>query len=99
MAKLDWQKFFSRANSGRSTEIMFSVVAGAAADTNIAISGITRRDGLLSVIRLNKDATAANIDLDDLTSEVAITSDGNIQVDTTVTTGDKLLVIWAKRRS
>ena len=41
---------------------------------------------------MDLDSTAANIDVDDLTSEASITSAGNIQLSTTNTTGDKLTV-------
>ena len=71
-----------------------SVVAGAAATTNIAISGIETTDKIVSVVRLDRDATAANINISDVTSEASITSNGNIQLSTTNTTGDALLVLW-----
>lgn len=71
-----------------------STPAGAGVDTNIAVTGIKTGDTLVSVLRLNRDATAANIDITDVTSEASITSDGNIQLDTTDTTGDRLIVHW-----
>lgn len=71
-----------------------AVVVGAAVDTNIPISGIATDDTILLVMRLNRDATAANIDISDVTSEASITSAGNIQLTTTDTTGDSLLVFW-----
>ena len=74
--------------------LQVAVVAGAAADTNIAVTGIATEDTILACVRLNRDATAANIDADNLTAECLITSAGNIQMDTTTTTGDKLIVFW-----
>lgn len=78
-----------------------SVVAGAAADTNIAIAGIATVDTILAVLRFDiaadtgTDATGNKVaDLTDLTAEAAITSAGNIQLADTATTGDKLLVLW-----
>ena len=70
------------------------VVAGAAADTNIAISGISTEDRLLGVVRLEDGgATAGNFGMDTPT-DARITSNGNIQFDTTVTTDDALIVFW-----
>lgn len=58
-------------------------VSGAAADTNIAVAGITTNDHLVSVWNVT-----------DGTKEAAsITSDGNIQC-TADTTGDSLDVTW-----
>ncbi len=71
-----------------------AVVAGAAVDTNIPIVGIAVEDTILLVMRLNRDGTAANIDISDLTSEASITSAGNIQLSATNTTGDSLLVFF-----
>lgn len=74
--------------------IRSAVVAGTTAATNIAVTGITLQDTLLCVMRLNRDATAANIDISSVQSEASITSAGNIQLSTTNTTGDSLLVLW-----
>ena len=70
------------------------VVAGTTAAANIAVSGIATTDKIVAVVRVDLDATAANIDVDDLTSEASITSAGNIQLSTTNTTSDKLIVFW-----
>jgi hypothetical protein len=88
---------FIRAKNIRSTPvtvIQTAVVAGAAANANIAVTGITINDQLVSVVRLDRDATAANINLSDVRAQTLITSDGNIQLSTTNTTGDTLLVQW-----
>lgn len=69
------------------------VVAGAAARTNIAISGLKTTDTIVSVIQLDID-TATVRDAVDLTTEASIPTTGNLQVRTTVTTGDKLLVVY-----
>lgn len=76
-----------------------TVVDGAAAATNIAITGIKTDDKLVAVMKLDftlaegtpntRDWTQA-----DLTSEASITSDGNIQLSTTATTGAILLVFY-----
>jgi len=74
-----------------------AVVAGAAINTNIAITGIAVVDKIVGVTRLDRDATAANINISDVTSETSITSAGNIQLTTTDTTGDSLLVTYLDR--
>ncbi len=63
------------------------LVAGNSATTNIAIAGIKTTDTILSVLHLTAGAASA-----DLTSEASITSDGNIQLSSTDTTGDQLWV-------
>jgi hypothetical protein len=73
-------------------DLQFTVVNGAAANANIAVTGIKRGDGLLAVLR-----EAAGVLTSDLVAQANITSDGNIQLTTQVTTGEKLLVIWSKR--
>ena len=67
----------------------FALIAGAGADTNIPIAGIVMADTLLFVLHVTAGAADA-----DLTSEAAITSDGNIQIDITDTSGDQLIVFW-----
>ena len=76
-----------------------TVVGGAAADTDIAVSGILTTHTLLSVVKL--DFTLADgspntrtWDADDLLSEASVTSDSNIQLSTTDTTGAILIVTW-----
>jgi len=75
--------------------LTFSVVAGAAADADIALTGFTYgTDTIKSVLHFN--VTAGDIDvLTDKTSEVQAGSvAGAFQLSTTATTGDTLLVIW-----
>lgn len=75
-------------------QVKTAVVNGAAADTNIAIAGLVKADELVSVVRLDLGAEEKFKGAEDLTAEAKITSDGNIQLDTTNTTGDKLLVTY-----
>ena len=79
-----------------------TVVSGAAADTDIAVSGIETGDLLLGVVKLDfslADGTpnARTWEAADMLSEVSITSDGNIQLTTTDTSGAALLVTWLSR--
>ena len=68
-----------------------AVVTGDAATTDIPIAGIKTTDELYSVIE--HDATSALPT--DHTAEASITSDGNIQLSTTDTSTDTLIVEWA----
>jgi hypothetical protein len=66
-----------------------AVVSGAAANTNIAITGISTADKLVGVI----EVPAATTTLVDRTSVASITSAGNIQL-TQSTSGNQLLVTY-----
>lgn len=81
----------------REAQVKITVVAGTTSATNIAVTGIATEDTIVSCLRLNRDATAANIDIADVTAEANITSAGNIQLTTTNTTGDTLIVVWANK--
>lgn len=67
------------------------VLAGAAADTNIALAGAMVGDHIVSCIH-NTTGT-----LVDLTSEAVILSNGQMQMTDTDTSGDELLVTWAPK--
>lgn len=66
-----------------------ALVDGAAADTNIAVTGIKMTDELYMVIEF---ATSTN-DPTERTATCSITSAGNIQC-TVDTSSDKLQVLW-----
>ena len=74
--------------------IKVNLVNGTTAATNIAVSGIKTTDKLVTVIGLDPDNVTPADQVQDFTSEASITSDGNIQLSTTNTTGFDLLVIW-----
>lgn len=79
--------------------LKFTVVNGAAANTNIAVSGIATSDKIVGVAKLDFTLTEGTPntrtwEASDLTSEASITSAGNIQLSTTNTTGEVLLVFW-----
>lgn len=74
--------------------IVAEVIAGGAAGA-LTVTGIATTDTLIGVIRFDLDATASNIDVDDLTSEFSITAADTIDnTGGTATTGDKLLVLY-----
>lgn len=58
--------------------------------TDIAVAGIKTTAKILAVF----EVTATTAALVDHTSEASVTSAGNIQLDTTDTTGDDLLVFY-----
>lgn len=71
-----------------------SLLAGAAADTDIAVTGFSwDNDTVKSIIHFPASGDADS--LTDVTAELQEgTVDGAIQLSTTATTGGKLLVIW-----
>ena len=71
--------------------IKTAMVAGAAADTNMAIAGIAVEDTLISVLHISTTASVATIV--DALATTSITSAGNIQ-NTGTTASDSLWVQW-----
>ena len=89
------------------TDMRIAVVPGAAADTNIAITGIQTRDLIINVqdIDLTVSGGAGDpvddpVDVDvaqvDRTATTTITSAGNIQCSVS-TAGALLFILWADR--
>ena len=79
--------------------VKFTVVNGTTAATNIALSGIATSDKIAGVVKLDFTLTEGTPntrawDASDLTSEASVTSAGNIQLSTTDTSGEILLVLW-----
>ena len=73
--------------------VKVSVVAGAAADTNIAVTGLTAEDDIVAVLYF--PISGGNVtDVQNLTSEVKARGAGVFQLETTATTGGKLVVLW-----
>ena len=77
--------------SANGENLQFELVAGAAANTNIAITGIKTTDQLKAVF----ESAATSALFTDRTATTSITSDGNIQC-TDATDSDLLIVIWRK---
>jgi len=71
-----------------------NVLAGAAVDTNIAVTGIATTDTILTCLQVEPDDGTASTMLTDRTAETTVTSAGNIQLGTTDTTGKQLLFVW-----
>jgi predicted RecA/RadA family phage recombinase len=86
-----------KALPSRNGKLTRAVIAGGSAG-NLTVTGITQKDELVAVLRLDIDATAANTDLDDLTAEFSITAADTINnTGGTASTGDKLLVLYIDR--
>ena len=75
------------------------VLAGATAATDIAVAGVTiKNTQILSVLEYDRSGGGAGLGtFTDRTSEASITSDGNLQLDTTNTTGSQLLA-WLREK-
>lgn len=83
-----------RAVAAAASAIKTAVIAGGSAG-DLTVTGIATTDRLVAVIRLDRDATAANVNLGNLTSEFSITATNTINnAGGTATTGDALLVIY-----
>ncbi len=91
-------KKLARAILTRGLDIRSSVVAGAAANTNIPVTGIKRSDVLLTVLEFIGPAEAGGGAITDRTSVTSVTSDGNVQatVITNTSVDRRLLILWAK---
>jgi hypothetical protein len=83
-----------RAITAAATGTKSAVIAGGAAG-DLTVTGIATTDRLVGVVRLNRDASAANVDISALTAEFTITAANTINnAAGTNTTGDSLLVLY-----
>ena len=84
--------------AGGGVEILSDLVAGAAADTDIAVSGWSwaKDPQVIAIIKLGSATYSAPSDLQAEIQRGAASSDNEIQLSTTATTGDQLLIIWAQ---
>lgn len=71
--------------------------AGAAANNDIAVTGIATEDTLLAVIHFQTTTYTPSTILN-LVAEASITSAGNIRCSSTSTAGGRVLVIWLNKR-
>lgn len=74
--------------------LQISLLAGAAATTNIAVTGIVTTDEIIAAFHISTAASIAT--MADITSEVSVTSAGNVQLSSTDTTSDQLFLFWNK---
>lgn len=89
-----WQSNSGAVKLSKSiNNIGFAILSGSTAVNNIAVSGIVTTD---SILHCGHYATATVIaTMADITSEVDITSDGNIQLTTTNTSSNTLWLVWS----
>lgn len=79
---------------GRAIPHLTAIAGGSAGDHTVL--GVASADDLAGVLRLNRDGTASNIDVTDLTSEFSISAADTINnAGGTDTTGDTLIVSWS----
>jgi hypothetical protein len=83
----------ARSAAGRPWRLRFNVLAGAAADANIPVTGIETDDQIVFCCIVDTGAVAAS-GLDDVTDETNITSAGNIQHDITSSAAKLVLLAW-----
>lgn len=77
-----------------AASLKFAKIAGGAAGA-LTVTGIATADHLVAVMQLDRDATAANIDIMDLTSEFTITGANTIDnTGGTNTTGNSLAILY-----
>lgn len=89
-----WQSNSGAAILSKSiNNIGIAILAGTTATTNIAVSGIVTSDSILHCAHYSTAAVIAT--MADITSEVDISSDGNIQLSTSNTTSDALWLAWS----
>lgn len=87
-----------KAVAASLSAIKTAVIAGGAAG-DLTVTGIATTDRLVSVVLLNRDATAANITATSLSSEFTITAANTINnTSGTNTTGDALIVTYESAR-
>ncbi len=80
------------SKSKSNFNLQISLVDGDTATTDIAVSGIATEDKIVFAGHLTTKAAIESFA--DITSEVSITSAGNIQLSSTNTTSDQLWVWW-----
>lgn len=85
----NYRQFGARFASGFAPNLKTAKANGVGANTNIAVSGISLDDVLVTVLAV--DFTGG--DITDRTAACSITSAGNIQC-TAATTGEKLLITY-----
>lgn len=80
--------------AGAGLELKVGFAAGAAANTNITLTGIKPRDALVTVLELQPPTAASgNAIVADRTSVTTIPADDTIRL-TVGTAGNQLLVFW-----
>lgn len=79
-------------SSKSAFNLQFALLAGTTATTDIAVTGIVTTDKIVWCGEFTSTASIAS--LADRTSETSITSNGQIQLASTNSTSNSLLLIW-----
>lgn len=74
--------------------LSFALVNGAAADTDITLTGIATEDTIAFILGLDPDNETAAEQVLDFTADFAITAADTIKAATQATTGYDLVVVW-----
>jgi len=78
---------------GISTPVAVAVIGGGATATALGpCGGLVAADDLVCVRHISDDLVTN----DDVTSEASISAEGAVELSTTTTTGDFLVVVWKK---
>lgn len=87
---------FAAKMGGYGGQLNVAWAAGAAANSNITITGIKPGDEIVAAIHLREGATAGTPIKTNLISEMKITANDTVQCTTTATNGsnEQVLVIW-----
>lgn len=81
--------------AGSGLELKSNYATGAAADTNITLTGIKVGDQIVASYELYPpNAAQAVLFKTNLLAETIIVADDTIQIETTVTTGQQIFVMW-----
>ena len=80
--------------TGRGVYLRGGFATGAAADTNIAMTGIRIGDEVVFAAEVVPPTGAGATLKTNLTAEIKITAANVIQCDTTNTTGNQVLILW-----
>jgi len=80
--------------AGAGIDLKVGFAAGAAANTNITVTGIKPGDAIVSVLELQPPTAASgNAIVADRTSATTITAANTIRI-SAATTGNQVLVVW-----
>lgn len=93
-------KIHSEGVAGAGVEILSALVDGTTADTDIAVTGWSWKKDPRVIALVHLSTKAAIATADDRQSEIqrgAASADNEIQLSTTDTSADQLLVIWMQR--
>jgi hypothetical protein len=90
---------FGQFLGGKGLQLKSGFAGGAAANTNITITGIKKTDQVCWALELQPDTAGAGGGpiLQDRTALITITADNTIQINA-ITTGKQVWVVWLTRK-